>query len=222
LGHCWNNLDTLIKTIENNNKMLSNIKAFYITTNDQNVLNYFDKLNCDKIKCKKFADNQGHQTSCFNAIISGMKMLIENDDDKGNDDDIVIFSHEDVYVNNIDLFNNSINKFKKGVDIVCRKYEGTKKGEALDYYMNDGFLIKRNKVKEIFENTNMMTTDDINKSFCENEFTKIISKYNVFSIPYHSHSTHRDSELGFYHILNYDIGDIPFWDKSNINSLYML
>ena len=53
-------------------------------------------------------------------------------------------------------------------------------------------------------------------NFCEKEFTNIIKDHKVFSIPYCHHSTHKDSELGFYHILNYDIGDIPFWDKSNI------
>jgi hypothetical protein len=214
-GPCWNNLETLKNTIENNKRMISNIKKIYITTNDNNVLNYYKNLNDENILCQKFADNQGHQTSCFNAIISGMKMVIDNE--KDNDDDIVIFAHEDVYINDIRLFNNSLSKFNKGVDIVCRKYAGTQKGESLDYYMNDAFFIKKNKIKEIFGNANMMIIHI--GMFCENEFTKIINKYNIFSIPYHSHSTHKDSELGFHHILNYNIGNIPFWDKSNINEI---
>jgi hypothetical protein len=216
IGPCWNNLNVLKNTIENNRKMVKDIKHFYITTNDNTVLEYFEKLNDENIKCQKFADNQGHQTSCFNAVISGMKMIIEND--KDNDDDIVIFSHEDVYVKDINLFNNSLSKFNKGVDIVCRKYEGTKKGESLDYYMNDAFFIKKNKIKEIFGKKNMMTIHV--GMFCENEFTKIISNYNICSFPYHDHSIHKDSELGFYHILNYNISNITFWDKSNINELF--
>lgn len=217
-GPCWNNLNVLNNTIKNNLDLFPNTKAIYISTNDTNVLNYFNALNDPIIRCQKFADNQGHQTSCFNAIISGMKMVIDYDND--DDDDIVVFSHEDVFINDINLFNNSISKFNKGVDIVCRKYEGTKKGESLDYYMNDAFLIKKNKIKDIFGNTDMMTIHI--GMFCENEFTKIIKNYNVFSFPYHNHSTHKDSELGFHHILNYDIGDIPFWNKSNIYELFKM
>ena len=206
-GPCWNNLETLKNTIENNRNLVENIKSVYITTNDNTVLEYYNDLNDNNIICKKFADNQGHQTSCFNAIITGMKMIIEYDED------------EDVYVNDINLFNNSVSKFNKGVDIVCRKYEGTKNGQLLDYYMNDVFFIKKNKIKPIFGDKNMMILNDIEITFCENEFTKIISNSNIFSIPYHNHSTHKDSELGFHHIINYYPG-IPFWNKLNIEEIY--
>ena len=37
-------------------------------------------------------------------------------------------------------------------------------------------------------------------NFCELEFTRRIQNYKVFSLPYHDHSTHHDSELGFYHV----------------------
>ena len=147
-----------------------------------------------------------------------MKMIIDYEDD--NTDDIVIFSHEDVFINDINLFNNAVNKLQRGNDVVCRIYTGTKKGESLDYYMNDAFFIKKNKVKEIFGKTEMKTISIGN--FCEKEFTSIIKDYNVFAIPYYLHSTHKDSELGFHHILNYDIGNIHFWDKKNIDEIYNL
>jgi hypothetical protein len=218
IGPCWNNLETLINTINNNSSLISNIKRIYIPTNDAKTHRYFSELNNPNIISDYFFENQGHQTSCFNSIIAGMKMVIYNDND--NDDDIVVFSHEDVFIKDMSLFNNSVSKFGKGYDIVCRKYTGTQKGEPLDYYMNDGFLIKKNKIKEIFGNSCMKTIGPGN--FCEKEFTNIIKDHKVFSIPYCYHSTHKDSELGFYHILNYDIGDIPFWDKSNIEDIYML
>jgi hypothetical protein len=45
-GPCWNNLETLKNTLENNKRMISNIKKIYITTNDNNVLNYsYDSLS---------------------------------------------------------------------------------------------------------------------------------------------------------------------------------
>lgn len=219
IGPCWNNLTTLLHTINNNRNIVKNIKKFYIPTNDINVHKYFCNLNDPNIISYHFAENEGHQTSCYNAIISGMKMIIDLEND--NEDDIVVFSHEDVYVNDLRLFEHAKNKIiSGGYDIVCRIYTGTKKGESLDYYMNDAFFIKKNKVKEIFEKEQMKTI--FVGMFCENEFTRIIKKYNIFSIPYYLHSTHKDSELGFHHILNYHIGDIPFWDKSNIHDILSL
>jgi hypothetical protein len=143
-----------------------------------------------------------------------MKMIIDNEND--NEDDIVIYSHEDVYIKDITLFNNSVNKFQRGYDIVCRIFKGKILGHNLDYYMNDGFLIKKNKVKEIFGNTTMK--EILPDNFCEKEFTSIIQNHKVFAIPYWTHSTHKDSELGFYHILNYYVG-VPFWDKKNIKEI---
>lgn len=256
IGPCWNNLQTLLNTINNNKTLVPTIKKFYIPTNDINVHNYFCHLNDPTIVSYHFDENQGHQTSCYNAIISGMKMIIEHEykdrnasqagaseagasaseagasasgagasaSDAGasgaGDEDIVIFSHEDVYINDMRLFDNAISKFKNGYEVVCRLYTGTAKGEALDYYMNDAFFIKKNKVKEIFGNTEKKQI--IIGNFCEKEFTTIIKNYKVFSIPYYLHSTHKDSELGFHHILNYNIGNIPFWDKSNMDMILSL
>ena len=140
-GPCWNNLKTLIDTIDINNSFLKNIKKIYITTNDKNVNDYFSNLNNETIISQQFSENEGHQTSCFNAIISGMKMIIDYEDD--NEDDIVIFSHEDCYINDIELLNHSINKIKNGYDIVCRLFTGSKNNDT-DYYINDVFLIKKN------------------------------------------------------------------------------
>jgi hypothetical protein len=223
IGPCWNNLQTLLNTIQNNKRLVPTIKKFYIPTNDINVHNYFCNLkNPDILSCH-FEENKGHQTSCFNAIVSGMKMIIEHyscDDSCDDSDDIVIFSHEDVYINDINLFNNAVSKFKQGYDIVCRLYTGTKKGEPLDYYMNDAFYIRKSIVKELFANETMKPI--LPGNFCEKEFTRIIKDSKIFSIPYYLHSTHKDSELGFYHILNYHNGNIPFWDKSNIEKIYNL
>jgi len=215
-GHCWNNLNVLVNTINNNLSLISDVKAIYIATNDDKTLEYFITYKDNRIKCEKFANNEGHQTACFNSIIYGMQMVIKYQLD--DEDDIVVYSHEDVYIKDITLFNNSISKFNRGYDIVCRKYIGTQKGEPIDYFMNDGFFIKKKKIKTIFGNCHMKTIHI--GMFCENEFTKIIQDYNVFSIPYCHHSTHKDSELGFYHILNCDIGNIKFWDKSNIQEIF--
>lgn len=214
IGPSWNNLETLIETINKNNALVSNVKKYYISTNDQNVHKFFTELKNPYIMSDHFYENQGSQTSCFNSIVSGMKMVMNNEKVEDDDEDIVIFTHEDCYVNDMNLFNRAVEQFKTGCDIVCRMYNGRKKGEAIDYYMNDVFFIKKNKIREIFGNTHMKTIYP--NSFCENEFSNIIKDFKVVSIPYCEHSTHKDSELGFHHIINYELNGIPFWDK-NIN-----
>ena len=58
IGPCWNNLNTLLHTIDNNNKLLSNIKKFYIPTNDINIHNFFCELRHPNIISYHFAENQ--------------------------------------------------------------------------------------------------------------------------------------------------------------------
>jgi len=72
-------------------------------------------------------------------------------------------------------------------------------------------------VKEIFNDTKMITK--YTGMFCEREFTNIIKNYKICDIPYYKHNTHKESELGFYHILKQENG-VPSWDKSNIQEIY--
>ena len=220
IGPGWNNLQLVLHTISKNRNILPGIKKIYIPTNDDNTLRYFTELNDPSIICTKFADNEGHQTACFNAIIFGMKMIIEHEDD--NEDDIVIFSHEDVFILDLSLFYNAVQKFQRGYDMVCRMYLGSKntiKGPIYDTYCTDAFLIKKNKVKDIFQDVTMKQII-YPETYCEREFTSIIQNHNVFSFPYYNHCNYRDSELGFHHIFYTDRDDEPFWDKSNIQEIY--
>ena len=236
IGPCWNNLNTLINTININKNLINNIKHIYIPTNDLSVEKYFKELNNPSITCKYINENQGHQLSCFNSVIAGMNMVLENDL-YYNNTDIVIFSHEDCFVNNIKLFNKALdNILINNYDIVCRKYNATKMYSFFeDYYMHDTFYIKRSSINNIFKNTKILKEfNDIvkesdlnvnrekyhtkNRKFSEAHFTNIIENYKIYSI-YYNHSTWGDTELGFYHIPSRIHNDI-YWDKKNINELY--
>jgi hypothetical protein len=215
IGPSWNNLNTLLNTIEKNKSILSSDNInFYLPTNDRNVEKYFKENEYNNIKCLFFSENQGHQLSCYNSIIAGMKMVI---DDEKYSNDIVIFSHEDCYINNIELFNEATSKILSGYEIVCRKYNGIIVGNE-DYYMNDTFLIKKNIIKLIFESINIKPYIE-NGYFCEKYFTELINTYNIFYIPY-THSTWGDTELGFYHIPSIKINTNILWDKLNIRNIY--
>lgn len=220
IGPSWNNLSTLLETIEINKKMVSNILTenikFYLPTNNREVENYFKNLNDNNIVSYYFGENQGHQLSCYNSIISGMKMVINNEELLYNED-IVIFSHEDCYINNLSLLNQAIFKLKCGYDMVCRKYNGTIVGNP-EYYMNDTFLINKNIIKNIFEKENNINFID-HGYFCERYFTELFQNYNVYSIPY-THATWDDTELGFYHIPSNQDYISSYWDKKNIDIIY--
>jgi len=215
IGPTWQNLNTLLKTIEINKSRCSNIKHFYIPTNDKNVDKYFKDLNDENITSFYFSENQGWQLSCYNSIIAGMKMVINNEEQLNNDD-IVIFSHEDCYINNIDLFHKAISKLNQNYNVVCRKYNGSIVNSE-DYYMNDTFFIKKNAIKNIFDCIDMKQSIETNY-FCEKYFSQDISKCNIFYILY-THSTWGDTELGFYHIPSY-VDTNVCWDKNNIDFIY--
>lgn len=213
IGPIHENLDKLLYTIDINRKILKeNIKHFYIITNNKKVEEYFKINKNDIISCKFFYENQGLQLSCYNSIIEGMKFLLENDNIKN--DDIIIFSHEDCYINNLYLFNYCLDKIKK-YDIVCRRY--------LDkYYMNDVFYIKKSIIDEIFSNKEFLYSFNSKNlgSYCEYYFSDIIKNRNIYSILY-EHSKWYDSELGFYHMPNYD-DTVNKWKNNNPNDLKLL
>lgn len=219
IGPAYNNLNTLLNTININNKILKNIKHFYIPTNDMTIYNYFKNIKCYNITCDFYHKNQGHQLSCYNCIIAGMKMLLINEEDINNDD-IVIFSHEDCYLNDLLLFNKAVNKLKI-FDIVCRKFI-EKRQNKQSYYMNDTFIIKKNVIHKTFSNLEILNDflEENNKDnrFCEYFFSKIITKLKIYSISYH-HTTWEDTELGFFHIPSRKYIEKK-WDKENIDIIY--
>lgn len=229
IGPIWKNLDTLLKTIEINKNMLDNIKKIYIPTNNKDVEKYFLDNPMNNVICKYYFENKNHQQSCYNSVISGMKMILEYENN--DDNDIVIFSHEDCYIKNINLFNKNINILKNGIyDILCREYNAPLTNNHYDkYYMFDTFFIKKKSIKKIFENTNLIDefydfgSKPLNyknyhskdKKFCEAHFTKIIKNFNIYSILYskpanriistefgnfEGYGTWKNTELGFYHI----------------------
>ena len=199
IGPVWQNLNTLLETIKLNNSKLFNIHKFYIATNDKSVENYFKYLNDDRITCNFFGENQGHQLSCYNSIIAGMKMVIDDKNEVFEDtEDVVVFSHEDCYVHDADVFKLAIDKIiKQNYDVVCREFKGSTIGNY-DYYMNDTFFIKKSKIKEVFKNANQKSFIEDNY-WCEKYFTELICKFNVFKIKY-VYATHGETELGMYHI----------------------
>ena len=198
IGPVWTNLNVLLDTIKQNREMLSNIKKIYIPTNHKDVVKYFEENPDENIVCEYSFDNKNHSLSCYNGVVSAMHMILKHE--TINDDDIVIFSHEDCYVKNIDLFNNSINKIKnENYEIVCREFDAPLCKNHYDkYYMFDTFFIKKSIIEKYFKSTtileefyhfgdvplDVMSYHAKNKKFCEAHFTKDIKDAKIYSILY--------------------------------------
>ena len=227
IGPVWKNLKTLLETIEINRKMVTNIKKFYIPTNHRDVEKYFNDNPSDDIICKFYFENKNHQLSCFNGVVSAMHMIM--DFEKDINKDIVIFSHEDCYVKNLDLFENALKKItQENYEIVCREFDAPSCRNHYDkYYMFDTFFIRKDAIEKYFKKEKII--DDFydfgekpenykiyhskHKKFCEAHFTRIIQGAKIFSILYSGNpenrlinnkletfGTWKNTELGFFHI----------------------
>jgi len=223
IGPAYKNLNVLLNTININRTLINTIKHIYIPTNDLEVFKYFkNNTNINNITCEFFRENQGHQLSCYNSIIAGMQMILKYDSERN--DDKVIFCHEDCYLNDISLFNQAIYKLNT-YDVVCREYNrklAIKDINATNYYMNDTFLINKNRIYDTFNNLNLLDNFNSERNpenrFCEYFFGKAIHNLKIFSILY-IHTTWDNTELGFYHIPSFPYNE-ENWDKKNINNIY--
>jgi hypothetical protein len=199
IGPCWKNLNTLLETIRINKTMVPNIKKIYIPTNDRTVETHFKENPQEGVMCKYVFKNINHQISCFNCVVSAMHMILEHEMDDASDD-IVIFSHEDCYVKNMDLFNNAIKKIEdEKYEIVCREFDAPScRGHYDKYFMCDTFFIRKSAIAKCFENVKLLNNlyhfGDVppnvksyhkkNKQFCEAHFTRAIQGSKIYSILY--------------------------------------
>jgi len=197
---------------ENTEKDMKQIpfKKIFLSSNDpQNN----DILFAGEKPAWELLEERGKQLDCLNCIITTLKNVVN--DPACSDDDIILFKHESLYINDIHLVRKAIGKILEGHDIVLRYW-------APDgFYMTDAFFLKVSSARKIFKDHPQVTIFG-EYSFCEDYFTKVVvnSLQKVYKIDY-SHLTRKDTELGFYHIPvageeNWE----GYWNKGNYLQLY--
>jgi hypothetical protein len=196
-------------------------KKIFVATNDPQNLDV--TFNGIKPVCILFK-SRDKQLDCLNCIITALKSAV-NDHDCA-DDDIILFKHESVFINDMNLIKKAIGKIICGHDMVIKNWIGFEdrpdKTHIKDYCHTDSFFIKVSSARELFKNhAEIAEFVKGDYHFCEEYFTKhIVNKLsNPYKIDYH-HSSWKDNELGFYHLPRYEEESGWYWDKSNYEQLY--
>jgi hypothetical protein len=217
-GPSFGRAQMLKSTIEKDLELIP-FKKIYLSTNDHNNLKL--TFNNKKPACE-LLDRKGKQLDCLNCIISSIKNAVNDAD--SDPDDIIVFKHESVYINDMQLVKKAIGKIQEGHGGVFKYWIGfeNQPSEYLkDYYHSDSFYIKVAAAKLIFSDLPLVNGFTKEYQFCEEYLTKyIVSKLpNVYKIDYH-HSSWKDNELGFFHIGKYEEDPDWYWDKKNYGDLY--
>lgn len=194
-------------------------KKIFLATNDPN--NQKVTFNGKKPICT-LLPRKDKQLDCLNCIISSIKNAVNDPD--SHPDDIIIFKHESVYISDMYLIQQAINKLESGYDAVFKYWIGFEEHQTSglnDYYHSDSFFIKVSAAKPIFSSLSIIKWFTKDYQFCEEYLTKYIVNRipKVFKIDYH-HSSWKDNELGFHHIPRYEEEPNWYWNKNNYDKIY--
>lgn len=108
----------LKKTTEKDLKLIP-FKKIFITTNEPKIVGItFNKGMVIPSQCY-LIPNRGKQVDCTNCIITTLRHAVNDPDVL--DDDIILFKHESLYINDMELINRAIDKIvNAGFNLVIR------------------------------------------------------------------------------------------------------
>ena len=191
----------MIKTINNNRQFIDDDKTVLVSNG--NYLSFINYLKIDNIQFRQLLRNKGHKIGALEGMITAMKLAIKLESD------IIIFSHDDVYINNF-------KKLKKYLNLLEEKSIVIKHPIWLEksYIMFDVFLIRTKVARSIFSkslnvNKSSISVDYRNAPCPEKYFGDLIlseipnDKIHIYE---YNHDTWGDSEIGFYHIPGRNLG----------------
>jgi hypothetical protein len=187
-------------------------KKIFVTTNDPRIMDI--TFNGKKPVCQ-LIENRGKQLDCLNCIITTLRNAAN--DPEVEDDDIIMFKHESVYLNDRGLIKKAMSKILEGYDMVARSWMVPKSRTR----GTDAFFVRMGAIREIVKDYPLVTGFTADGTFCEEYFTTyLVSRLaNVYDVPY-CHSNGGFTELGFYHITSTaEAGRAP-WDRSNYRDLF--
>lgn len=132
------------------------IEKKYFPNSDVYVLHNRTDINIDLYKdisniYFNYFKDEAHKIGCTNGCIIGFKEAIKKDYD------VIIFSHDDVFINvdYIDIVKDNIEKIINGVDFICRN----PKNWGDNYYMMEVFYLNGIYAKNLFKDLKPLTNE---------------------------------------------------------------
>lgn len=194
----------------NRNKTVLNTfnKEKFYFSNGKYILVYNSNIETSDIKkeninCYYIGENKGHKLGSINCVYSALKIAY----DKADDNELIIFSHDDIFLYDINLFNKAISLAEKH-GFVGRRYIGTKHTNVDYYLMMESFIITKENIPKVIKGYSDNIINDIpldkNGSPCpEMYFGKDIldniKNPYLFDIKNNEYSLNK---MGYFHINN--------------------
>jgi hypothetical protein len=156
-----------------------------------------------------FGKNKGHKAGSLNSVYSALKNIVHHY--KMTDNDIIFFSHDDIYLNNFEKFSKYVNMMNE-YDFIGRRCVRNKHvpDNCNHYIMMESFLIKPKVAKLLVENysynqfnDNDLLLDRFNSTSPEMNFGRdILSKTNKHYLIDINENRFGENEMGYFHIEN--------------------
>ncbi len=200
-----------LKSTTDRDSALIPFKKIFVATNDPEIMDIAFERKPWHIQ---LIPNIWWQYDCANTIIATIKQVLC--DPECTDNDILIFKHESVYIYDMHLVAQAVEKLLQGYDMVVRYVS------LFDAHANDVFLMKVSAARQVFKNLQYLHEFPPGISFCEQFFTQAIVKNTPRVFEIHSdHLSRRENALGFYHVPpNASEALSSGWDMSNYGEVY--
>jgi hypothetical protein len=208
-GPAFDKKRALIENVEKDYGLIQ-FKKIFLETQDPHNIDVSFSFTKPVIR---IFQNRGKQLDCLNAII--YSILDVCSDQNCHDDDIIIFKHESVIINDMYLVRKCIGKILDGYDMVIKLWLWG------NYRHSDSFYLKVSSARKFLKDLSEVSCFTKECSFCEDYLTKYIVNRlpKVFKIGY-THSSWQDNELGFYHIPSFLPDPANPWDKRNYYDIF--
>lgn len=152
IAFCHNIYDrvkTLGHTISIEKELFSDI-IISVAYNNKIIEN--EIINNKNINKSVYFEQESHKIGCVNGLILSIQQILDQDFD------IVIFSHDDVYINKYynDVFNKNISDIYLGnYDVICRSPE-----KLGNYIMMESIFFSKKTVLKLFNNIKTLSNEN--------------------------------------------------------------
>jgi hypothetical protein len=190
-------------------------KKVFLTTNDPSIMKITFLGDRNPTKNYLIRD-RGKQVDCVNAIISTMRNAVNDPDIQ--DDDIILFKHETVVINDLGLIKKALNKIvNEGYNMVVRTM-----AQWGGMTATDAFFIKVSAIREVIEDYPDIThLPSDGYYFCERYFHNyIVAQISKIYGIHFDHSNGDFTELGFFHYPSRPESGRHYWNRKGYDVLF--